>query len=223
VIVYRLRFASGQRIRIEIDPDVFEEAAIPAPRRPEWSRLDYHQCTHCPLDPDEVSHCPAALGLARVLPEFEDNISYEHVDVLVETPQRTYRKRTDAQTALGSLMGLCMATSPCPVLEPLRSMAEFHLPFATAHETIFRTVATYLLRQYFVHRDGGDPDLGLEGLAELYDDLETLNQCFAERIRAAADKDAHLNAVVILSTLSARVSMSLDHDLKMLRRLFGDE
>ena len=51
------------------------------------------------------------------------------------------------------------------------------------------------LKQYFIMKDGGQPDFTLAGLDALYRDLATLNSHFFSRIQAACTKDANLNAV----------------------------
>ena len=135
----------------------------------------------------------------------------------VTTPQRTFVKQTDVQTGLRGLMGLVMATSGCPVLSKLKGLARYHLPFANIEETTFRTVSLYLLRQYFVQRDGGTPDLALRGLLEFYDQLQELDQAFQNRLRAASTRDANLNAINSLFSLAAAVAMSLEDQLEELR------
>ena len=135
----------------------------------------------------------------------------------VTTPERTYVKQCDVQTGLRALMGLVMATSGCPVLSKLKGLAHYHLPFATVEETTFRTVSLYLLRQYFVQRDGGVPDLALRGLLTYYEELQDLNQAFQNRLRAASARDANLNAINSLFSLAAVVAIALEENLETLR------
>ena len=66
-------------------------------------------------------------------------------------------------------------------------------------------------------KDGGEPDFALVGLEQLYGELATLNIAFFSRIQEACPKDANLNAVVMLSSMSEIVSMSLDQRLEPLR------
>ena len=53
-----------------------------------------------------------------------------------------------------SLIGIYMVTSGCPIMDKLRPMARFHLPFASTEETIYRAISTYLLGQYFLEQKG---------------------------------------------------------------------
>jgi hypothetical protein len=183
----------------------------------EWTRLSFQQCPGCPLDLAQHRHCPAALDLQSIAGAFRDLISYEQTRVEVVTPERTFVKQCDVQTGLRALMGLVMATSGCPVLSKLKGLAHYHLPFATVEETTFRTVSLYLLRQYFVHRDGGTPDLALRGLLEFYEQLQDLNQAFQNRLRAASERDANLNAINSLFSLAAVVAIALEEKLETLR------
>src|SRR5262249_33669487 len=118
---------------------------------------------------------------------------------------------------LGSLLGLVMASSGCPILGELRGLARFHLPFAEFEETLFRTVGLYLLRQYFVARDGGVPDFELAGLGRLYEDLQEVNRALQRRMEGVSPRDASINAVTMLFSLSALVALSLEAGLEQLR------
>ena len=59
-----------------------------------------------------------------------------------------------------------MALSGCPVLEQLKPMARFHLPFASVEETIYRAASMYLaIMLQEPTQDNVDP---LESLFEPY-------------------------------------------------------
>jgi hypothetical protein len=220
MIEYLFKLDDGKEMRFSVDPDrtgsLVDEASAP-----EWTALDYHKCANCPLNAEEQPRCPAAVDASDLLERFTSMLSYEKADVRVETTERTVTKRSDIQTALHSVLGLIMATSGCPHLSRLRPMAKYHLPFATKEETVFRTASVHLLRQYFVHKSGGTPDLDLEGLRELYQELQEVNRAFTERIRDAAKKDANLNAIVLLFSLSVLVSYTLDDELQQFADTFG--
>lgn len=216
VISYDFALESGRHIRFDIDPD--RSARAPSDDDPDWVALGFHQCDHCPLS--EGPNCPAAADLREIVIAFADVSSTETALVRVETAARTYEKACDAQTGLGSLVGLVMATSGCPTLSRMRPMAYTHLPFSTIEETLFRTTSTYLLGEYLRAARGGEPDYAFDGLRALYTDLSALNNAFATRLRAAAEKDANLNAVVRLFSLSALVSMSVDCGLQLVAPWF---
>ncbi len=218
MIIYDLDLADGPRVRFEVDPD-----RGPRPTNdddPEWVRLGYHRCPNCPL---EATNCPAAADLREIVDAFADVRSTHAAVVRVETPERTFEKVCDAQTGLGSLVGLVMATSGCPLLSRMKPMARTHLPFSTVEETIVRSVSTWLLTEYLRSLKGATPDYALAGLRALYAELEVLNTAFAERLRAGAEQDANLNAVVRLFTFSALVGMSVDRGMRMIAPWFAEE
>ena len=68
-----------------------------------------------------------------------------------------------------------------------------------------------------MQRDGGVPDLALRGLLEYYDQLQDLNQAFGNRLRAASERDANLNAINSLFALAAVVAIALEEKLETLR------
>lgn len=187
---------------------------------PGWTALDYEQCRVCTLESSRCSHCPAAVAVAQIVPQFSTLTSVDRVKVQVTTPERIYYKDEDLQNALRSLLGLAMANSGCPLLKRLRGMAHFHLPFADWEDTAFRTTGAYLIQQYLIAQDGGQPDWELKGLRQIYEQLQDLNRSFAKRIRIASDKDAGLNALVGLFSLSVIMTRFLDERMEKFRHLF---
>lgn len=152
--------------RVTLNAVTLEMTNPPAKARPFWTELGFKQCSHCPLNPSRESHCPLALHLAELIERCSALISYEGVHVTVTTPQRTIVKKTTAQRAIGSLMGLIMASSGCPHTRFFRPMARFHLPFADEQETIYRSASSYLLAQYLRKQEGLEPDFDMAGLKQ---------------------------------------------------------
>lgn len=222
MIHYHFRLQDGQVFHFSVDPKR-TGSLNPAENAPAfWTRLEYHQCTRCPLRGSAHQHCPAALDTQHVAETFSSIISHARVSVEVNTPERTYLKETDAQTALRSLFGLVMATSGCPILSRFRGLAQMHLPFATLKEMTFRSVGSFLLHQYFRHQDGEQADWDLESLEAFCADLARVNECFKARLDDASVKDANLNAISSLFAMAIGVSMALQDQLKNFRHLTID-
>ena len=217
MIQYRFVLESWQVFQFEVNRQrVFDRTVDFAEHAP-WARLTFNQCERCPLTEAHCRHCPVALDVEQIANRFQDVLSYERAQVEVHTPERTYIKLCDVQTGLRSLLGLVMATSACPVLSQLKGMASTHLPFATLEETLFRTAGAYLLKQYFVHKAGGQPDLDLRGLDALYKELYAVNRSFKARLDSACSKDSNLNAIGSLLYVSIGVTSSLEDNLKELQ------
>jgi len=223
MIEYEFTLPDDTIRRIQVDD--LDEAAPMAVDPPAWTALDFCQCENCPLSVDEHPHCPTAVRVSEVADDFRELLSYERIRVRVRVRGRgrEYEIVTDAQTGLSSLLGLLMALSDCPHLSNLRGLARFHLPFADLEETLFRTASLYLLRQYFIAQDGGQADFDLTGLQDLYNDLQRVNMSFKQRILAASERDANINAVNQLFSLSALVSFSLESGLDRLRSILFPE
>jgi hypothetical protein len=222
VITYEFAFEDGSVESWSIDlarpASTGEGLTLPA-----WTALDYHQCKGCPLSVDEHPRCPAAVDAVDVLEHFKAVYSYETATVTVKLPERTVVKHTDLQTALQSVIGLIMATSGCPVLRQLKAMAHHHLPFSSPSETLYRTVSNHLLKLYLHKRRGHplpDDQDELDSLLRLYEELLVVNGAFVKRITKAAEKDANLNALVLLFTISALVQASLEEGLEELDELY---
>ena len=212
---YRFTLLNGRQELFELVIDRSTlELARPAPHpAPAWARLEFHQCPNCPLKPDVQALCPAAAKLADIVPRFEPLLSYDSVRVEVETEERAVVGETTVQQALSSMLGLIMATSGCPHTAFLKGMARFHLPLATEEETLFRSVATWLLVQHLRERAGRPPDAGLAGLQQIYAELRTVNASFTRRLRAAGRADATLNALVLLDVFAILVPSAVDESL----------
>jgi hypothetical protein len=217
IVSYKFVFSDGTEKLIEVLLDRGPPSA--ALTRPAWTALGFRQCPNCPLKPEQVSHCPAALDLAPTIIAFAEIISHDRAQVVVETPERVVGKECQVQTALQSVVALIMATSGCPILGRMRGLAYTHLPFATMDESMFRVLGGYLLRQLLLHRNGGEADWELEGLKAHYADLEILNRAFKSRVDAASEQDSTINAVAALGVLSMGIGFSIDDQLPELARL----
>lgn len=187
---------------------------------PDWARLEFKQCPHCPLDPAEHPHCPVAASIADVIQRFDGVFSHDELDLEVVTAERRISSHTTAQRAIGSLLGLLIATSGCPYTNYLKPMARFHLPLASEEETIFRVAGMYLLAQYFVKREGGESDLDLAGLMKIYDDLHILNTSIAGRLKSATKTDSSVNAIILLDMFTNLVPYSIEEHMDEIRHLF---
>jgi len=215
--------SDGQALQDDIAFEVKldRESTRSLPVVQEWTALSVNQCDDCPFASSSESCCPPAVDCADIVERFAHTMSVDRVRVTVELEHRTVVRDTDMQTALGSLLGLIMATSGCPILSQFKGMAHFHLPFASTEETLYRTVGAYLLKQYFAQKKGHTADLELARLKGFYDTLQRVNDAFMQRVRNAAKRDANLNALVILFSTSALVGFSLENDLDALEPFFG--
>jgi hypothetical protein len=220
-LLYRFRFDDGSTRDFEVilDGRTAELRRKEKRAKPEWARLEYYQCENCPLS-NAVPYCPVAVNLAGLIEAFQDFSSFEKCVVEVETAERTYTKRTAVQKGLSALIGITMVTSNCPIMDQLRPMVRFHLPFATPMETIYRAVTMYLLSQFFVMHRGRTPDWQLTRLKEIYKAVNLVNKWMTIRISNASHKDANVNAVVILHSLADAVPHGIQNGLDDIEHLF---
>ena len=219
-IEYTFTMDDGKALHYRVEFERYRENILDKNLYPAWTELNFHQCPNCPLKTEEYSHCPVAIDAHEIVMGFTEILSCKEVDIHVETPEREYFKRADAQTGLRALIGFVMASSACPILFPMRGMAYYHLPFASLDETVFRVTSSYLLHQYYVYKKGGEFDLAFEGLKQRFKEMQTVNFNFLERIRAACEADSNLNVLATLFTISSMLSLSLDRHLKEIEHLF---
>jgi hypothetical protein len=114
-----------------------------------------------------------------------------------------------------------MVTSGCPIMDKLRPMVRFHLPFSNAAETTYRVISMYLMAQYFRNRKGVEADWKLGGLVKLYEDIHLVNTHFLERLNQIETLDASANALIILDCFANQIQMSIgENDLGEFETLF---
>lgn len=212
-IVYRYRFDDGRELEIPVQLDR-ETMAFCAGARPEvmpfWAELGFNRCRVCTLDPAGHPCCPIAANLVGVVAAFKDYFAYETVDVVAVTAERAYSKSTTIQEGLSALLGIVMVTSGCPVMARLKPMVRFHLPFASLEESTYRMLSMYLVAQLYRHRQGLNADWDLLGIEAVYADIGEVNESFANRLRAAAEKDANVNAMVNLDCLGKMIPFAVE-------------
>jgi hypothetical protein len=218
-VQYEFRFEDGRRIRFRVT----DQPRVPETSLPAWTRLEHCQCSNCPLTTEQASYCPAAVEILPVVEAFRAEDAYQKVGVRVADERRQYGKQTTLEEALRALLGLKMATSGCPVLGELKSMAVHHLPFASSDEFIMRTVSHYLLEQYFAKRNHQEPDWELKGLVARNQRLQLVNQALWQRIHAVCQGDCNLKALLNFFSMASSVSFSLEAQLRKLEaRMKGE-
>ncbi len=221
-IEYTFTLDEGKVLQYKIDFDRPRAEILDNADYPEWTRLEFQKCGNCPLKSKEYSHCPVAIDAKEIILGFKEILSCSTTDVQVITPERNYFKRCDAQTGLRALIGFVMATSACPILSRMRGMAHYHLPFASIDEIVFRVTTSYLLTQLYLYKDGQQPDWDLTGLKQHYEDMQTLNYDFLQRIRVATEADTNLDVLATLFSISSLLSMNLEQHLEKLKPLFSE-
>lgn len=222
---YQFNFSDGQKKEFQVDFDSksLQSNLSDGNHYPDWTQLECYQCKNCPLTSEDYLYCPLAVNLVPIIYWCKDLVSYDEVDVIITSAERQVCAHTSLQRAVSSLLGLLMSSSACPKMKFLRPLARFHLPLATHEETIFRAVSATFLKKYFDPSESKNDDDSLLELKQQYHELQDLNRFIAERIRSASDRDAAVNAIVLLDVLSKKVSFSMDDSLKQIRYLFEND
>jgi hypothetical protein len=212
---YKFRFNNNleKMFNISLDEDTLYIVNEKKESYPDWAYLNNNKCPHCALDEIKNKYCPIAKNLVEPIEFFKNSLSYEQVDVIVESTTRNYYKHTSLQKGLSSLIGIYMTTSGCPTMEKLKPMVRFHLPFATLQETKFRMMSMYLLAQYMLYKKNKIPDWNMKLLTKIYSDIRIINQSFGKRLSSVVNKDANTNAIIILNCFADSVIFTIDETL----------
>lgn len=219
---YDIELEDGQSTRFHITLDPLTLTMMPASPEPypPWTQLSYQQCTCCPLSPKTHMYCPIAVNITELVDRFKDILSHKNCVVVCETVDRTYSKKTSAMEGLTSVFGIVMATSDCPVMNFLKPMARFHLPFASVEETTARSTSLFLLSQYFEYKKGRVNSFDFDKLEKSYARVQLINEGLLSRIRSLGNRDADKNAIITLHSISQFLSMEMDFSLTAIAHLF---
>ena len=221
-IVYDFFLNDGQKktFAVRLDSETISLIRPASGLKPDWTKLEYEQCRNCPLDSASQPYCPVAVNIADIVVEFKDMLSTEECKVRCWTPERTYLKKTSITEGITSLFGIIMATSDCPILEFLKPMARFHLPFSTAEETTVRATSLFLLRLYFEAGKKSFPTNAINRFEGHYTQVKLVNEGLFKRISTVGNEDADKNAIVMLHSLSQLLCMETTYSLSSLEYLF---
>ena len=96
-------------------------------------------------------------------------------------------------------------------------MARFHSPFADEQETLYRVLSMFTVQSLFAGRNPDFADLSAVMVA-----VGDVNASMADRVRSGFDKDAMVNAIVILDFFAMNVPMEIDSEFDSIRTLFKD-
>ena len=220
---YKFYFEDGKKKNfiIRLHPITLNYIPInPILQRPLWTKLSYSRCENCPLDERKYEYCPIAINIVELFDCFKSINSYNLAKVTLITRERSYTKKTTVQQSLGAMLGIYMVTCGCPVMEKLKPMVRFHLPFATVKETVFRAASIYLLGQYFLIKKGQSADLELSQLKQYYIEVQKVNRGIANRLRTVTEKDAFTNAIVSLDAFAKELPWSIEDQLKDIEHIF---
>lgn len=221
-IAYRIKLKDRSEVfEFALDNETIELLNPPSPdEAPKWAKLGYRQCSHCPLEAEEHTHCPLALQLSDIIGRLHDTHSIDEVELEVETQDRRVVQTTALQHALSSMLGLITPTCGCPKTACMRPMARFHLPLASEEETVFRVAGMYLLAQYFLGHNGKTGKFDFDGLVRIYEDMHELHKAVASRLQMATESDSLKNAITLTDMYSTLIPMLLEDQLVEIRDLF---
>ncbi len=219
---YRFTLANGSEelFYFTVDAKKLELLRNTSESLPLWTALSFHQCPHCPLNPDTHPHCPLAANFVNIVSRLDRLMSYDTIHIDVITENRIYSFDSTVQTGISSLMGFVIATSGCPHTAFFKPMARFHLPLATAEETIYRAASMYVLAQYFLKEEGQEAELALEGLKSIYENIHIVNTGITARLRDASTTDSFKNAIVVLDMYAFAFTDIVQENVRELRYLF---
>jgi len=221
-IEYRIKFAASRTevFKFELHGSTFDLVKREVRDPPRWTKLTFNQCSHCPLNDRDHSHCPAALQLCDIVERFHDTRSIDKVELEVVTEERRVIQTLDIQRAISSMLDLILPICGCPKTAHFKPLACFHLPLASEEETVFRVTGMYLLAQYFLSQMSSRGRISLEGLIDIFTDLHILHKALASRLQSVTQSDSVKNAFALVDVYSVLVPSLIEDQLVEMRGFF---
>jgi hypothetical protein len=222
-VEYKLNFSDGSKklLELHLRSDNLAPVGWVPSHPPEWAELESHKCSNCPLKSHTHAYCPAALNLVNLIEECNDMDLLDTVKLVVTTADRAVVVSATVQKALGSFIGLLMATSDCPHAAFFRPVARFHLPLATEAETIYRAVTAFAMAQFVRRQAGEEGAVDLDGLFQIYKNLETVNTGLSARLKAAGKDGAIAKSLMEWDVFSGMFPMRAEEVMEKMRPLFS--
>lgn len=220
---YVFTFSDGlkKEFDIRLDPVTLNFISTGRQSTPEWAVLEYAKCEICPLDSSQFKFCPVAVGLTELVDSFKDMISYQKVDISLISNGRNVWKHTSIQEGISSLLCIYMVTNGCPIMETLKPMVRYHLPFASLEETNYHVTSMYLLGQYFLKKKGLEPDWEFQGLTDIYENIRLVNKGMYKRLQNVSNGDAIVNAIAHMDIFACSLPYLIEDSLKEIEYLFS--
>jgi hypothetical protein len=221
-ISYHLGLPDGRDERFDVclHPQTLLPVEPHSGELPDWTRLDWQQCPHCPWSVQDHPHCPVALRLIPVVSRLGGVRSYDELALEVTFEQRTLAAVTSAQEGISSLVGLLIATSGCPHTEFLKPMARFHLPLSSAEETLYRVVSMYAMSCLLRMRKGQSFAADFDDLIHRYQAMRIVNRFVADRLKLVDEEGSTVNGIILLDYTAQLVPVSLNEEIEELENLF---
>jgi hypothetical protein len=222
-VQYKLSFADGAEkvLELHLRSDTLAPVAWAPATPPQWAALDNHKCGNCPLNSDRHAYCPAALNLARLVEECNDLDLLDTVKLVVKTADRVVVVSATVQKVLGSFIGLLMATSDCPHTSFFRPVARFHLPLANEAETIYRAITVFAMDQFIRRQEGQQGATDLNGLFDIYANLEAVNTGLSARLKTAGLDGSVSKSLMEWDVFSGMFPMRVEEVMEKMRPLFS--
>jgi hypothetical protein len=182
----------------------------------DWTKLDHHKCSCCPLNSAKVPYCPAAESLESTLLRLKGHYSYEKVIAKVtDSAQRMTIVNWQLQEVGATFVQLAVFSSSCPIGRLFKPLLRDMRPFATNEELMKHLISKFLLK----HR-GEFEQCKLDIMAKM-EPLRIVFSCLAKRLSANTSGDAIANSIVRLDAFIINVSLYLEEIFKELTKDMG--
>src|SRR5437667_11285250 len=91
-IEYQFRLSSGveRTFTVRLKKPTFEIISVRQSVLPEWTKLTHHQCSNCPLDPQQQARCPIAPNPLHQIDASRHWRATEEADITIRSESAEY-------------------------------------------------------------------------------------------------------------------------------------
>ncbi len=192
---YQIKSKTGDQFSFDVqnDRDLNPQELNSRSDLPDWVKLEYHQCPGCPFNSENITFCPAAFEMQDVIHQCSSCISTERVELSRLAEEGTVTTETDMQKALFAVIGEKVISSGCSRLNSRQWSLDYYSILTTPENLFYRSISSYLMRQYFASPGKCDPDL--KGHLDYLDEVIDIFGNLLQRIRGKSSQDASNNAL----------------------------
>ncbi len=183
----------------------------------DWLVLENDMCSDCKYAGTDVKYCKAAIGLYAAVNAFSDIRSIDKLSMTrISSDNSLVTRCIQVQTGLSMLFFSCLVFSGCFKFKQFRWAWNFYRMQSDDFGLFYCLFSSYLTKQFILKANKSSELLSSEIIEEFRGVYMALKK-IAKRVRKASHKDANMNALVRLISLTHLLQTKYDdfiHELE---------
>ncbi len=184
---------------------------------PGWTRLENDMCEDCIYAKTGQKYCKAAIGLHAAVKSFSNIKSIARITLTTITTNGNVLSRcATAQEGLSVLFFSCLVFSGCYKFAQFKWSWNYYTTQQTHEDMFFTLMSSYITKEFLLGSATNVEIKSANILLEFKSIYYSLIRII-ERVRKASEKDANMNALVRLASMTNILQTSFDDLMSNLR------